>query len=118
MEEFDISKEDWVRELLECPVCFEIPLPPIRLCVEGHIVCNECRGRTKGICPLCRGPNSQARNLLAEGIVARIKTSCKYAKFGCGFTGKLTELRDHWERECDYRYAFKLLQDIRIVTMR
>ena len=32
-----------MRKLIECPVCLEIPLPPIYLCERGHIVCTECQ---------------------------------------------------------------------------
>lgn len=41
--------------LFECPVCFEIVLPPIMQCQVGHLVCANCRPKLS-CCPTCRGP--------------------------------------------------------------
>ena len=45
---------DELAALFECPVCFEIVLPPIMQCQVGHLVCSSCRPKLS-CCPTCRG---------------------------------------------------------------
>lgn len=45
---------DELAALFECPVCFEIVLPPIMQCHVGHLVCSSCRPKLS-CCPTCRG---------------------------------------------------------------
>lgn len=45
---------DELAALFECPVCFEIVLPPIMQCQVGHLVCASCRPKLS-CCPTCRG---------------------------------------------------------------
>lgn len=45
------------RHLYECPICFEVPLPPLHVyqCHQGHIYCERCkRESTMEYCPQCR----------------------------------------------------------------
>lgn len=41
---------------LECPICFEVPMPPIKIfqCEQGHIFCEECKNQGIRNCPECR----------------------------------------------------------------
>ena len=32
-----------LKQLLECPLCVNIALMPIKQCRNGHIICNNCR---------------------------------------------------------------------------
>jgi Zinc finger, C3HC4 type (RING finger) len=44
-------------EDLECPVCFEDMLPPMRIfaCHNGHLLCSICLDNLKSqTCPICR----------------------------------------------------------------
>merc|ERR550519_3071116 len=38
---------------LECPVCYEVAKEPIFQCVDGHLICQNCRPKIKD-CPTCR----------------------------------------------------------------
>lgn len=42
---------DELAALFECPVCFEIVLPPIMQCQVGHLVCASCRPKLS-CCPI------------------------------------------------------------------
>ena len=60
----------------ECPICFEIPLPPVHIyqCNNGHIYCGKCKGMPNmDKCPQCgisiAGSNN--RNRYAEENIAR-----------------------------------------------
>lgn len=66
----------------ECPICFEIPLPPRKVyqCNNGHVYCSECKEKPgMSLCPQCRVPLNQKsaiRNIVYEEILAkRVQTS-------------------------------------------
>jgi hypothetical protein len=51
-ETFDFLK--WrLSAQLECLLCIEIMMPPIMVCWNGHMICNNCRPKLEK-CPLCR----------------------------------------------------------------
>ena len=39
---------------LECPVCYNVPSPPIYRCPNSHIICSSCLPRLSSKCPTCR----------------------------------------------------------------
>jgi len=82
------SLPNWVKSKLECPVCFKTILdPPAYVCVNMHMVCEDCHDELKRRgqkCPQCRGNFRGKRNLAVESILESIpKTKCKYE--GCAF---------------------------------
>jgi hypothetical protein len=51
-ETFDFLK--WrLSAQLECLLCIEIMMPPIMVCSNGHMICDNCRPKLER-CPLCR----------------------------------------------------------------
>ena len=97
---------------LECPVCYEYITPPVKQCLKGHLVCNECFPKLKAsqddpkpfegpCCPTCRGEMSQERNNAVEKIALLLKYPCRYLNFGCEETNKLSEKDEH-EKNCQY----------------
>lgn len=52
---------------LECPVCLENAISPVSQCVNGHILCVDCRPKTSR-CPVCRVRLGQGRCLIAEKV--------------------------------------------------
>jgi len=80
----DLSRaldEDLLSEL-ECPVCMQYMVPPIRLCTNGHNICSECRERVQ-CCPTCRTEFLRTRNVALENIVRRKKYPCANRQSGC-----------------------------------
>jgi len=67
---------------LECPVCMEYMVPPIKLCTNGHNICNKCRDRVQQ-CPTCRAEFSETRSVVLENIVRRQKYPCTNRQNGC-----------------------------------
>ncbi|KAG4079570.1 hypothetical protein HA402_012340, partial [Bradysia odoriphaga] len=64
-----------IAQLLECPICLEVAKPPAWQCQNGHVLCDNCRGRTSR-CPICRvtlGP--KGRCLLAEKVFTLLADS-------------------------------------------
>ena len=62
-----------VREILECPVCFETILSlPVYQCKNGHVICKQCIPKLKN-CPICRDDSKPVRNLKIEEIVQKIE---------------------------------------------
>jgi len=91
-----------LQNLFECPVCIEISLPPIYQCPAGHIVCKECKGKVRGICPQCRMPLGNIRNRAMEQLASTISFPCKHKTNGC------PEIMDYkskyiHEEDCEYR---------------
>ena len=61
-----------IRELLECPVCFEDMKPPVKIfqCSNGLTICEPCKNNPAvKVCPTCRVTMMHAiRNIFAENI--------------------------------------------------
>merc|ERR1719300_80116 len=60
-------------QLPDCPVCMEEMRPPVQIfnCLNGHVICGECRRRVS-ICTHCRSPyvdRATAMELWIKGIV-------------------------------------------------
>ncbi len=90
-----------LTQLLDCPGCHQVPIPPIILCLEGHSVCFKCRSRLDR-CPLCAREFSTARNLLAEELIQCLSRKCPNAKEGCDMVLSQSEWESH-EAECAFR---------------
>jgi len=68
---------------LKCPRCKTYMVPPIKLCNNGHSVCNKCT-ETWANCPKCRCYGfSEIRNVALENIVSRQMYPCANRKSGC-----------------------------------
>jgi E3 ubiquitin-protein ligase SIAH1 len=67
---------------LECPVCMEYMVPPIKFCMNGHNICSKCRESVEH-CPTCRAEFADIRNVALENIARRQKYPCANKKSGC-----------------------------------
>ena len=67
---------------LECPVCMEYMVPPIKFCTNGHSICSKCRWGVQ-CCPTCRARFSEIRNVTLENIVRSQKYPCANRQSGC-----------------------------------
>ena len=64
--------EEYIRDLLECPVCMElIKSVPVYQCANGHVICKDCIEKLNN-CPICRNDSELRRNLKLENIVQRL----------------------------------------------
>eukprot|EP00445_Apocalathium_hangoei_P014398 CAMPEP_0203874866 /NCGR_PEP_ID=MMETSP0359-20131031/20512_1 /ASSEMBLY_ACC=CAM_ASM_000338 /TAXON_ID=268821 /ORGANISM="Scrippsiella Hangoei, Strain SHTV-5" /LENGTH=367 /DNA_ID=CAMNT_0050793651 /DNA_START=79 /DNA_END=1182 /DNA_ORIENTATION=- len=76
--------EEDIRSKLDCPICFEVMVPPIKQCREGHPFCSACcsslfnAGRPK--CPTCRCALAKpvARALQLEQVASSLRLKCKW----------------------------------------
>jgi len=84
--------ENEMLRIIECPVCQEIPFPPIFQCVTGHSICKNCRTKLKE-CPMCKEVITDTRNYTVETLVQNYKHVCSYSPAGCDVvqTGDLIE---------------------------
>ncbi|CAG9809798.1 unnamed protein product [Chironomus riparius] len=59
-----------ILQMMECPICMEIPQSPSYTyqCVNGHIVCEKCRWKIIK-CPTCRVQLGRGRCLIADKIL-------------------------------------------------
>jgi hypothetical protein len=82
MDDLSLAVGEILLSDLECPVCMEYMVPPIKLCTNGHNICNRCRESVK-LCPTCRAKFSEIRNVVLENIARRQKYPCANWKNGC-----------------------------------
>ena len=79
--DFPVDYQKLIK-LFECPVCHEYMRPPIPQCKKGHVLCEKCRPKVKGVCPLCKQLVGNQTNLMMEKI-------CPLVKFPCGYAAKV-----------------------------
>ena len=96
------NKED-MASLLECPYCFEIPLPPVYQCKTGHMICNNCRKNVIK-CGICEAEMTDTRNFFYESLFEKTTFVCKYAQEGCPQVMFGNKLKNH-ENICDFGYG-------------
>ena len=79
---------------LECPVCMQYTVPPIKLCTNGHNICSRCRQSVQ-CCPTCRAEFLQTRNVALENIVRRQKYPCVNKQRGCHDLLSIEHIAEH-----------------------
>lgn len=58
-----------MEELLQCPVCLDIPVPGIvEQCRHGHHICANCKKQVES-CPLCKCEFHGTRNFVVEELI-------------------------------------------------
>jgi len=82
MESESTDLEQSLLMHLECPVCMEYMRPPIRLCANGHKICNICKQKVNK-CPTCREGFVNTINLALEDLAGQMMYPCKYRSNGC-----------------------------------
>jgi hypothetical protein len=71
-------------KLIECPVCRDVPIPPIYNCRNGHFVCGPCRSRlVSQTCSYCCADMTRMRNYPLENLVSTPAVKCDYIEYGC-----------------------------------
>ncbi|SPP87511.1 probable E3 ubiquitin-protein ligase sinah [Drosophila guanche] len=95
---------DFYLSLLECPVCFGYIMPPIMQCSRGHLICSGCRHKLT-LCPVCRVPMSNIRNIAMENVASKLFFPCKHSHCGCKLILTYSEKKRH-EDDCEYRPFF------------
>ncbi|EEC05270.1 dynein light chain, putative [Ixodes scapularis] len=106
------------------PLCFEHPLPLDRLCHVCGVLCKEtvvlpcshtlCDVCFEGsldlgcVCPLDRknfDKDAVDKLKLRPGQLLKLSVSCWNSAHGCNFIGPVSELLDHFEKECLHHRA-------------
>lgn len=100
----ETATREFLVSLLECPVCFGYMMPPIMQCSRGHLICNQCRNKLN-VCPVCRVPLSNIRNLAMEKVGSKLIFPCKHACYGCRARLSYSDKKAH-EEDCEYRPYF------------
>ena len=82
MDELSRALDENLLKTLECPVCMEYMVPPIKLCTNGHNICSKCRESVQ-CCPTCRAEFTEIRCLALEDIARSQKYPCTNRQRGC-----------------------------------
>jgi len=95
------SEEEKVKDLkkqIECPVCLEVPRKgPVYACLNGHLVCQNCKRET---CPTCREAVGDNKSLVAVAVIERVLHDCKFVE--CEKEFALKHIEEH-EKNCEHR---------------
>lgn len=75
-----------LAQLLVCPECLNLLLPPTSVCERGHTFCRVCSVILEK-CPACEGQFLEhARNIPVEEICTIVGNRCPYCENGCTCT--------------------------------
>ncbi|OWR52936.1 uncharacterized protein LOC116767291 [Danaus plexippus] len=107
VEKAEVKPESLLNldDLLQCPVCYEIPSGQIFQCNEGHHVCGRCKMRLD-VCPVCRALFFGTRNYAMEELIANFrklrafKLGAKPTN-GSGSSESSTPAKDTTTGECE-----------------
>jgi hypothetical protein len=97
-----------LEELLECPVCINVPPPGTLIyeCSNGHIICGACAEQiTDEKCPTCRVFFwARLRNDIAEKFIDMfdIEVDCVHTARGCTHMDNKAMIKEH-EDNCVLR---------------
>ena len=94
MEDLSRAFDEALLKNLECPVCMEYMVPPIKLCTNGHNICSKCRESVQH-CSTCRAEFSEIRNVTLEDIARRQKYPCVNRLRGCRELFSLQHIAKH-----------------------
>ena len=85
-----------------CGVCHHLMDTPTSGCPKGHTFCRACYVtwlERDESCPTCRakvdGESRLIHNLPLGNIIGDLPMKCKNSAAGCGWTGKVSELKSH-----------------------
>ena len=96
------EKFDWdLLKELECPICLEYMTSPIKMCENGHNICDSCGSQVLR-CSLCKGGFTKARNFTLERIASVVTYPCKNRENGCKMALKMENIICH-NLECVYQ---------------
>lgn len=86
---------------LKCPVCKNFLSAPVRSCIYGHLICEQCyENSTSNNCIECRSKDGyNTRNITIEMFLEMFRTVCKY---GCKEQITVQEANKHFAK-CKYR---------------
>jgi len=96
----NILSNDLLNEL-ECPVCLDYMVPPIKMCQTGHSICQTCRSKLLS-CPLCQKVFLEVRNISLENVIHKIHFPCVNKSLGCNAKSPIKQ-RDAHKGNCPFR---------------
>jgi len=93
-----------LRTSLQCKACLKFLRPPIRMCKNGHNVCDLCKKARDSKCPVCPDNIMDISNAELEALIKHFGApiSCKYGEAGCDWSNVLDETLLH-EEDCHFR---------------
>ncbi|XP_057340836.1 uncharacterized protein LOC130677926 isoform X2 [Microplitis mediator] len=60
-----------LEDLIECPICYEVPTGNILQCTQGHDLCHLCVKKVD-LCPICSAAFNGTRNRSLEKLIPMI----------------------------------------------
>ena len=84
MEDLPPALDEALLRELKCPECKQYMVPPIKMCTNGHNICNKCRrGFQYCSATFCSASSLNIRNVALENIANSQKYPCDNRQSGC-----------------------------------
>ena len=103
-----------VEKSFQCCLCRKFLHPEIRMCGNGHNMCEECHLERGSTCPLCHQYVGETSNTQLEALMKQLQVAvpCKNHSAGCIEEIQLDALKLH-ELECPFREVTCVVLDCR-----
>jgi len=109
----EIAPTNGIKALMVCAYCKKLPMPPIALCLKGHILCHDCAAKLGGCTygsdnayGMCGASMAPVEIQLYKYLVDNSSLNCPYANIGCKEKVRGTALATHLE-VCKYRDSIR-----------
>jgi hypothetical protein len=114
---FDLPKLNELKDILICPICYDIFDNPVMETINQHVFCYTCLLKSGQFrCPICKIPITQlSKPSVIIKLLESITRTCIFT--ACTFSGTLTEYNNHIAT-CPYiaEYNEKVKTEIKPVS--
>jgi len=111
----EIPPASAIKALMVCPNCGKLPIPPISICIKGHILCNDCAIKVHGCTyvpantfdfGMCGARTIPFEIQLYKHLVDNSSLYCPYTDLGCTEKVNGSAMATHLE-VCMYRDSIR-----------
>ena len=97
-----------ISDAIQCVVCFECCLAPVRQCLNGDVICGTCIETGQfTTCPVCKiDVANYARNSALEHMARKRKWQCTGSDAGCNIVTEYDEKESH-EKTCRFVISYQ-----------
>lgn len=92
-----------IQKVIQCYTCHK-RLQSVRICLDGHGFCWDCKNRCNNNCPICCKPILNSKPVILNEIIKMLPKTCKYSGRGCD--SLILPLVEEHENFCRFRQTY------------
>jgi hypothetical protein len=112
---FDLNKLNEIKDILICPICYDILDNPVMETTNQHVFCYKCITQCEtSYCPICKAEIQELQKpLLISKLLETIIRKCILKDSGCDFEGNFVKYKEH-NKICEFikDYNKELLSEL------